>query len=518
MRSRVTLTSFILVSLLACAAPRAAIAAGGKKADGEPKADGKAEDKPKDDLQDVLKETKHSVRIGGQVVAYTATAGHIVMKDEDGAAKAKFFFVAYMKDGAGDKGRRPITFSFNGGPGSSSVWLHLGAFGPRRVLMDEKGFPLPPPYRLVENDQSILDLTDLVFIDPVMTGYSRPAAGEEANQFHGVKADIESVGEFIRLFTTRFGRWSSPKFLAGESYGTTRAAGLAGYLQERHGMYLNGILLVSSILNFQTARFNDGNDLPYVVFLPTEAATAWYHGALAPDLQASLARTLEEAESFAAGEYASALMKGDRLVGEDRRAVATALARLTGLSPDYVERSNLRVPAQAFFKELLRDEGKTVGRLDSRFTGRDRDSAGDSAEFDPSYAAIQGPYTATLNDYVRGELRYESDLPYEILTGRVQPWSYKEYENRYVDVAETLRGAMHRNPALKVFVANGYYDVATPYFATEYTFAHMGVAPELRENVTMTYYESGHMMYIDLASLARLKADLVTFYRGALPH
>ena len=355
---------------------------------------------------------------------------------------------------------------------------------------------------------------DLVFIDPVTTGYSRPTTGESGDQFHGVREDVESVGDFIRLWTTRFNRWPSPKYLAGESYGTTRAAGLAGYLQRRHGIYLNGIILVSSILNFQTADFQDGNELPHALFLPTYAATAWYHHRLAPDLQASLVTTLHEAEQFAEGEYATALMKGDRLQGTERQAIRRHLARLTGLSEDFLERCDLRVEDQRFFKELLRSEGKTVGRLDSRFTARDRDSAGETPESDASYAAIQGPYTATLNDYLRTELKYESDLPYEILTGRVHPWSFKEYENRYVEVGETLRSAMTQNPALKVFVASGYYDVATPYFATDYTFAHLGLPTELRSNVTMRYYAGGHMMYIDQPSHRQLKKDLEAFYSG----
>lgn len=460
-------------------------------------------------------ETQHSVRIGGQEVRYTATAGTMLLKEEDGKAKASVFYIAYAKDGVTDPSHRPLTFSFNGGPGSSSVWLHLGVLGPKRVLMDDEGRALPPPYKLVENEYSLLDVTDLVFIDPVTTGYSRAVPGEQANQFHGIREDVQSVGEFIRLYTTRNQRWASPKFLIGESYGTTRAAGLSGFLQQRHGLYLNGIMLVSSILSFQTARFDRGNDLPYVLFLPTYTATAWYHKRLAADLQADLRKTLDEVEAFAAGPYTLALIQGDELDGAERAQVAEKLARYTGLSTQYVEQANLRINIMRFVKELLRDQRRTVGRLDSRFTGIDADAAGERFEFDPSMAAILGPYTGTLNHYVRSELKFESDLPYEILTGRVRPWSYAQYENRYVNVAETLRRAMTQNPNLRVFVANGYYDLATPYFATCYTFDHLGLDPSLRDHVQMAYYEAGHMMYIHKPSLQQLKQDLAQFVRSA---
>ena len=473
----------------------------------------KDDDKPSDDLRT----THHQVTIGGKRVSYAATTGTIVMKDEDGKAKAKMFFTAYTREGAGDPSVRPVTFTFNGGPGSSSVWLHLGAFGPRRVALDDDAKPIAPPYRLIDNASSLLDVTDLVFIDPVTTGYSRAVPVTEDKAYHGVKGDVESVGDFIRLWTTRYSRWSSPKFLAGESYGTTRAAGLSGYLQERYGMYLNGIILISSVLDFSTLEFEGGNDLPYALYLPTYTATAWYHHRLPSDLQGDLAKALRESEDFAGGSYTTALMKGDAIPEGERATVATELARLTGLSRVYVERSNLRIRDQRFFKELLRDEDKTVGRLDSRFTGRDSDSAGETPDTDPSYSAILGPYTATLNDYVRRELRFESDLPYEILTGRVHPWSFAEYENRYVNVSDTLAGAMRENPALKVFVACGHFDLATPYFAAKRTFDHLGVEPELHRNITLRTYEAGHMMYVHGPSLVTLKGDLAEFVHGACP-
>jgi carboxypeptidase C (cathepsin A) len=324
------------------------------------------------------------------------------------------------------------------------------------------------------------------------------------------------VGDFIRLYTTRYNRWLSPKFLAGESYGTTRSAGLSGYLQERHGMYLNGILLISSILNFQTAIFTPGNDLPYILFLPTYTATAWYHSRLDAELQKNLRDTLDEVEAFAAGEYATALMKGDALPKAEYDQVATKLARYTGLSPDYVKQTNLRIEIMRFTKELQRDQRRTTGRLDARFTGIDRDSAGEYWEHDPSMSAIMGPYTAALNDYVRTELEFKSDLPYEILTSRVRPWGFDNVQNEYLNVGETLRKAMSMNPFLKVLIANGYYDLATPYFATRYTFEHMHLDESLRDNYSMTSYEAGHMMYIHLPSLEQLKKDMADFISAAL--
>ena len=479
--------------------------------------------------KDELVETKHSIIIDGKEIKYTVTCGTIVLKEEsekkgekEGESegekpRASIFFVAYTLDEVKDKQKRPLTFSFNGGPGSSSVWLHLGLLGPRRVLLDDDGFAYPPPYSLVDSAYSLLDTTDLVFIDPVSTGFSRVVTGEKPKQFHGFKKDIESVGDFIRLYATRYQRWTSPKFLIGESYGTTRAAGLSGYLQERHGMYMNGIMLISSILNFQTAHFTTGNDMPYILFLPTYTATAWYHRRLSEDLEKDLHATLAEVEAFSLGDYAHALMQGDDLQDEERLLITRKLARYTGLSEDYIDSTNLRIGIFRFTKELLRHAKRTVGRLDSRFKGIDRDSAGEYFEFDPSMSNITGPYTATLNDYVRGELKFESDLPYEILTERVHPWSYAEFENTYVNVAETLRKAMTTNPNLKVYVANGYFDLATPYLATRYTFKHLGLDKSLLENMRMGFFEAGHMMYIHIPSLEKLKNELVGFIRWSMP-
>ena len=454
--------------------------------------------------QEKISQTQHNVTISGQEIAYTVTAGTILLKQESKRdekaegekAKASIFFVAYTKDNVEDVGKRPLTFSFNGGPGSSSVWLHMGLLGPRRIHTDETGNLPQPPFHLINNEYSLLDQTDLVFIDPVTTGYSRAAPGEKAKEFHNFQKDVESVAEFIRLYTSRNLRWLSPKFLIGESYGTTRAAALSGELQQKHGMYLNGIMLVSCILNFQTADFHPGNDLPYILHLPTYTAIAWYHSRLATDLQQDLYKTLAEVEAFALNEYTLALMQGDTLSEEARQMIVQTLARYTGLTELYIERANLRVEIHRFVKELRRDEGLTVGRLDGRFTARDRDNAGEHYEFDPSYAVIQGPYTATFNDYVRRELQFESDLSYNILTGQVRPWGYETHQNQYLNVAETLRQAMNVNPHLKILVANGYYDLATPYFATQYTINHLGLDRSLHPNITMTYYDAGHMMYL----------------------
>jgi carboxypeptidase C (cathepsin A) len=481
----------------------------------------KPSEKPKEEKktppapEEKIVQSKHSLRIGGPEIKYTATAGTILLKLEDGTPKASIFYVAYTKDDVSDPAQRPITFSFNGGPGSSSVWLHLGAFGPRRVQMGDAGALLPPPYKLVDNDASLLDVTDLVFIDPVSTGYSRAVPGEPPKQFHGIEEDVQSVAEFIRLYATRNKRWSSPKFLAGESYGTTRAAGLSGYLQQHFGMYLNGIVLVSSILNFETAEFDTGNDLPYLLYLPSYTAIAWYHKKLSADLQGDLQKAIDESRKFAAGEYADALMTGDNLASDRRKEIAQKLARLTGLSANFVDECNLRVQLGRFTKELLRDQRRTVGRLDGRFLGIDADSAGAHPDYDPSMAAIIGPYTGVLLDYVRNDLKFESDLPYETLTPRVQPWNFGPYENRYVNVAETLRSAMTENPFLHVFVAKGYYDLATPFFAADYTFDHLGLDASLRGHLSGAYYEAGHMMYVHAPSLAKLKQDIARFMSTA---
>ncbi len=459
--------------------------------------------------------THHEQRANGKTLRYTATTGFLPIRSAQGEIEARVFFIAYTLDGVTDPARRPLTVSFNGGPGSSSVWLHLGALGPKRVAMNDDGTMPAPPYRLVDNDATWLDQTDLVFVDPVGTGYSRPVKPELGSKFWGVQGDLQSVGEFIRLYVTRYGRWTSPLFMVGESYGTTRAAGLAGHLIDR-GLAFNGILLVSSILNFQTARFVTGNDLPYVLFLPTYTATAFYHKRLAPDLQRDLPATLREVEAWAAGDYTVALAKGATLTGAARAAVADKLARYTGLSRDYVERADLRVEIQRFCKELLRDQGRTVGRLDSRFVGFDRSGVAEQPDFDPSLTAIRPPYTAALNDLVRRTLGFESDAPYHILGGGIGQWDWGSSGSGFADTGDALRDAFAKNPHMRVFVASGYFDLATPYFATEYTLGHLGLPPSLASRITRRYYQAGHMMYIDVDELAALRRDVGAFIADAL--
>ena len=460
--------------------------------------------------------THHTILIDGKPFEYTATTGRMPLKDDAGEVEAWIFFVAYTKTGtAAETNKRPLMFSFNGGPGSASVWLHLGAVGPKRVRMQDDGGLPPPPYTLEDNPLTWLEHTDLVFIDPVGTGYSRPAKPELGKKFWCLNGDIASVGDFILKYLTTYQRWLSPLFLVGESYGTTRAAGLSSYLVDR-GVAFNGILLVSSILNFQTARFAPGNDLPYVLFLPTYTATAYYHSKLSQELQADLNATLKEVEEWALGDYAAALAQGDRLSDEKRAAITAQLSRYTGLSEEYCDSSDLRIEIFRFCKELLRKERRTVGRLDSRFKGIDAAGVSEHPDYDPSMTAIRPPYTAAFNHYVRADLKYEVELTYHILGGGIiGGWDWNS-NNTYADTGEALRAAMCRNPYMKLFVASGYYDLATPYFATEYTLAHLGLDPELRENITTSEYRAGHMMYIDVQELANLKGAVKAFLGSVL--
>lgn len=460
-------------------------------------------------------ETSHSVTIDGKTIAYKAIAGNIVLKDDQGKEKASIFYVAYIKDGERSKDR-PITYSFNGGPGSASIWLHLGVFGPQRVAYNEEG-PSTPPYATVNNDYSILDLTDLVFIDPVSTGYSRPAPGEDAKQFHGVEEDVESIGKFIRIFSSRYDRWDSPKYLAGESYGTTRAVALSEQLFEKHRMYINGLVLLSSILNFQTLSDpQNGNDLPYAMSLPTFTATAWYHKKLAPELQEDFGKALKLSEEFALGDYSLALLQGDLIDPKKKEEIIDRLAYFSGLSRDFVSRSNMRVNNFRFAKELLRSDRRTVGRFDSRFKGIDSDAVGAYTESDPSADAIFGPFAGAFNEYVRTQLNWKEDKEYNILVSLGQ-WNYSKTGNSFLNVAEKLREVMTVVPGMRVFVGNGYFDLATPYFGSDYTMNHLGLDPSLRPYLTMKYYEAGHMMYIHPESLVKMKKDLVEFYTNPGP-
>ena len=473
------------------------------------------------EVRDNVVVTRHSVTVNGKQLHYTATAGTIVLREEaqkDGVSeghrpRARVFFVAYALDSETPT-TRPLTYSFNGGPGSSSVWLHLGLLGPRRVVMGDAGALKGPPWGLTDNEFTLLAQTDLVFIDPVSTGYSRAEEGQKPGDFHGFGPDLDTVAEFIRLYTTRAGRWGSPKFLIGESYGTTRAAGLSSLLSQKHGLFLNGVMLVSSILDFSTVDFTPGHDLAYVLHLPSYAAVAWYHRRL--EGERTLPEVLREAEAFADGEYSRALHLGHRLPEAERQAVAETYSRLTGLNVPFVLAHDLRVPLWHYCRELLAAEGRVVGRLDGRFTAPVRVGDGEGGpEYDPSMSAIQGPYTAAINHLLHAELGFASDLPYEVLTSRVWPWSYKEFENRHVRVSDSLRLAMHQNEHLKVYIASGYYDFATPYHATRHTFDHLGLDPALRVNLRERFYEAGHMMYVHLPSLEQQHHDLVSFLEWA---
>lgn len=462
--------------------------------------------------------TKHSITINGQKIDYTATVGHMLMLDEKGEEKSRVFYIAYTKNNVSNPADRPITFSFNGGPGSSSVWLHMGALGPKRVLMEKDGASLPPPYKVVDNEFSWLDKTDLVFIDPIETGYSRPAEGVDKKEFTGYSEDLKSVGDFIHKYITTNARWNSPKFLAGESYGTTRAAGLSGYLQDRHGMYLNGLVLISAVMNFQTIYFTSGNDLPYALFLPSFAATAYFHYKIDKNKFPDFDSFLREVEKFALEDYTIFLMKGDKLSAQEKTTIQQKLSAYLGVSEAFIALNHFRINTWNFAKELLRGEGRTVGRFDSTVKGIDKSNAGTSYEFDPSYnLTIYGSYTMAVNDHFKRVLNYDnSDMVYEILTSNVHPWNYGEAKNRFLDNSETLRVSIHKNPALKVLVCNGYYDLATPYFATDYTINHMFLNEEFKNNISMKYYHGGHMMYTLIDELKVFTDDVRKFYEETL--
>jgi carboxypeptidase C (cathepsin A) len=459
---------------------------------------------------------KHTIKLGDKTIKYTTTTGLMPISNAEGEVEANIFFVAYTRDDIDKSAKRPLMFAFNGGPGSASVWLHLGALGPKRVDMPKVEIPAPP-YELVDNASTWLDKTDLVFIDPVGTGYSRALKTDLTKKFHSLQGDISSISEFIRMYLTRYERWTSPLFMVGESYGTTRAAGLSGRLIERYGIAFNGIILISTVLDFQTLQFDKGNDIAYVLYLPAYTATAWYHKKLSPDLQKDLKTTIDAAEKWALNEYTVALAKGSRLPENERKAVAAKLASLTGLSPEYFELANLRVDPSRFRKELFRKEGKAAGRLDSRFVGDEASGIAERPDLDVSNAAIRPPFTATINHSIRTSLRYTTDVPYYILGEGVNSWDYGiGGRGGYAGTSTALRDAFAQNPSMKVMVASGYYDLATPFLAAEYTFEHMDLDPKVRKNVTFKEYESGHMMYIHPESLPKLKVDVDAFIEQSL--
>jgi carboxypeptidase C (cathepsin A) len=452
------------------------------------------------------------MRLDGREIKYTATAGTVPVRLDDGKVAARMFFVAYTKDGE-DVKTRPVSFLYNGGPGSATVWLHMGSFGPKIAKMADDGFQPAPPYDFVDNPNSLLDMSDVVFVDAIDTGYSRVTPGTDNSQFHGQDGDVRAFGEFVAEYLRIYNRYPSPKFLIGESYGTIRSAGLAQELQSRHGIELNGVGLLSALLTYQTLSPAPNNDIAWAVQIETFAATAWYHKKLPPDLQRkTVGQVVDEARTFAFGDYILALTKGHTLTDAERTAMAEKLARYTGLSTRFILQANLRVEAGRFRKELLRDQRLVVGRLDSRFTALDADAAGERQEFDPSSVALTGPYVAGFRNYVKNTLKWESDLHYPT-SGNVRPWTY--VQNRYMDMTDALRQTMAKNPFLKVFVICGYYDMATMMGGIEFSMTHMAYDKQISDRVSFGYYEGGHMMYIRPSAHAALKKDLAAFIQSA---
>jgi carboxypeptidase C (cathepsin A) len=477
-----------------------------------------AETPPKEDSA----VSRHSVSVNGQTIKYTATAGTLLIRDDKDEPTASMFYVAYTQDGA-DLGKRPVTFLYNGGPGSATIWLHMGSVGPKRVVTADAQSTPGAPYSLIDNQYSLLDKTDLVFIDAIGTGYSHAVGKSKDKDFWGVDQDGKAFTQFIERYLSKNNRWNSPKYLMGESYGTTRSALLSNLLSD-DGVALNGVILVSSILDFATESFNAGNDLPFITNLPSYAAIAYYHNKLNPR-PADFKAFIQQVRDFAFGEYADALMKGDKLDAATRADVLKKLSQYSGLSENYLSETRLRINCFRFMKELTRDEGHTVGRLDARYTGIDLDNAGEAPEFDPANAYISGPYSAAFHSYMQEQLQYTPDRSYKLSAdgaGRDWDWKHKNGFNPWwpgsLDVAEDLRQAMSHNPHLKVFVANGWYDLATPFGASEYTFDHMGLDASLRGNVQFGYYESGHMIYLHVPALQALKGDLAKFYDATATH
>ncbi|MCK6523972.1 peptidase S10 [Myxococcota bacterium] len=455
-------------------------------------------------------EGEGEVTVRGEALPYKVKVEGLVLRHEDeGHAQVRVGVTSYVRPGA-SPAERPITFCFNGGPGSSSVWLHLGAFGPRRVVLHPELSPRPP-YTLTDNAFTLFEESDLVFVDPPSTGWSRAQPGQDPKTWHGVTADVEAMSELIRLVLTRDGRWASPVFLAGESYGTTRVAAIALRLHERFGVSLSGLVLISCALDIGALEFHPGNDLPYVVILPTLAATAWYHLGREGDL----AELLSEVEEFALEDYGPALMKGARLPADERRVIAERLSLFLGLSREYIERCDLRVSLERFVKELLRDRRRTVGRLDGRYVGVDRDGGGETFEYDPSFSAILGPYTAALHQHMHS-LGVHREEEYRIITEKVNPWRWDGAENRALNVSESLRKVMVQQPHLKVFAASGVFDLATPFMATDHTFDHLALDGSLQDRIQHERYAAGHMMYVHEPCLALLKQHLRGFYARCL--
>lgn len=472
------------------------------------------------DIKERSSTTEHRIVIAGKPVDYQAVAGTLVIKDEKCTPIASLFYTYYTKRSKEDQQgsiNRPITFCFNGGPGSSSVWLHMGVLGPKRVKLTNDGEALPP-YYLIDNEYSLLDKTDLVFIDPMSTGYSQAIPFDDSKKFHGVEEDISLIAEFIEQFISKNNRWESPKFILGESYGTMRAVGLAHELQKKNFIYINGIVLISAVIDFQTIRFRNGNnDLPFLTFFPSYTAAAWYHKKLSPELQKlSLEDVVEASRKFVVDDYVKALFKGSTITAEERKEVISKISRFSALSEDYVDRCNLRLNDSRFMSELLRKERKVIGRFDSRITGIDIDPVADETSYDPSFTNVLGAFTATFNSYIKNDLKFNMEEPYQVLPMTIHlSWDWGS-PNEYLEFGSKLTELISYNAFLRVFVGNGYYDLATPFFATEYTFNHLGIESQLQKHITMKYYEGGHMMYTHLTSLKKMKDDLSLFYDETL--
>ena len=464
--------------------------------------------------------THGSVRIGNQDIRYTATAGTILLRNDKNEPVASMFYVAYTKDGVRDPAKRPITFLYNGGPGSSSIWLHLGGLGPMKVALNNAGATPPAPYAIVPNHDSLLDASDLVFIDAVGTGYSRVVGKGTDKMFWGVDQDVKSFGQFIQRYLTQFNRWNSPKFLLGESYGTTRSAALSEYLQDQ-GISVNGVVLQSSILNY--GLLMPGSDAKYELYLPTYTALAWYHHKLPGNPGNDLPALLAKVQSFALGPYAQALAQGDNLPAAQRDAIAEQLHQYTGLPVAYIKRANLRVEASNFRKELMLPERESIGRYDGRYAGLDINAIGSTPDFDPSDQFVSPGFTTAFNWYVTNMLKYHSQRPYKVMNDKtIGEWDWHHavpgsgWKLPLPYVAGDLGAALRKNPYLRVLSANGYFDLATPYFATEYDLDHMMLEPKLRSHVEFAFYDSGHMIYLNPQALSAYHADLDRFYRRTL--